>query len=134
MNGSIIFFIEKRIPEADLLALFNEELLAGVESLEYPNEVAAVFLQHLDYDVDFQQSAMLSWAAQGVAIDDIGLAQSLAARFSTKIILEPQNMSLPDGYDWCLVTEERQLYAVAVAELDDGLALRPDAPSVPLNS
>ncbi|MGE8294909.1 MAG: hypothetical protein ACN6PH_05145 [Pseudomonas sp.] len=39
-------------------------------------------------------------------------------------------MSLPDGYDWCLVTEDRQLYAVAVAERNDGLALRPDVPSV----
>lgn len=62
------------------------------------------------------------------------LAQNLAVRFSTKTILEPQHMSLLDGYDWCLVTEDRQLYAVAVAERDDGLALRLDVPSIQLGS
>ncbi|GEM_PF-1771483 len=62
------------------------------------------------------------------------LAQTLAASFATRILLEPQHMNLPGGYDWCLVTEDRQLYAVAVTELDDGLTLCPDVPSVQLSS
>jgi hypothetical protein len=134
MSRSINLFIEKLIPEALLLTRLNEVVSAGMESLNYRNEAAAGFLIHLEYDAGFRLSAMLCWAAETLAIDDIRLAQTLAASFSTRILLAPQHMNLPGGYDWCLVTEDQQLYAVAVTEQGDGLALRPDVPSVQLSS
>ena len=134
MSRSIALFIEKLIPEALLLTRLNEVVSAGVESLNYRNEAATGFLIHLEYDAGFRQSAMLCWAAETLVIDDIRLAQTLAASFSTRILLEPQHMNLPGGYDWCLVMEDRQIYAVAVTELDVGLALHPGVPSVQLSS
>lgn len=134
MSQFINFFIKKSTSEEEILSVLNSEIPEGAGSLDYPQEKSAVFLQYLDYDAEFQQSAGLSWASDKLEIDDIRLAQRLADRFSTEVLLEPQHLHLPNGYEWCLVKPDQQIYAVATIELDDGIGIRQGAPWIQLHT
>ncbi|MDH1263068.1 hypothetical protein [Pseudomonas sp. GD03944] len=124
MSKFISFFIRDHIPEDKVVALFNKAIPEGVESLDFPKAPSAIFLQYLEHDAEFQRSAGLSWASDELQIDEISLANKIAETFSTDVLLEPQALDLPKGYNWCLVTPDRRLYAVNTVDVDDGIALR----------
>lgn len=111
-----------------MLAVLNEVIGEGVESLDYPREGAAVFLQAFEHRAEFQQSVGLAWSSDDLRVDEISLAGTLAALFKAEVLLEPSTVALPSGYSWCLVTPDRQLYAVETVDVDDGIDLRQGAP------
>ncbi|HWV09260.1 MAG TPA: hypothetical protein VN156_06945 [Pseudomonas sp.] len=108
--------------------MLNEVIGEGVESLDYPREGAAVFLQAFEHRAEFQQSVGLAWSSDDLRVDEISLAGTLAALFKAEVLLEPSTVALPSGYSWCLVTPDRQLYAVETVDVDDGIDLRQGAP------
>nr|WP_100549315.1 MULTISPECIES: hypothetical protein [unclassified Pseudomonas] len=125
MSRSINLFIKRTVPEREIVTRLNREIPDGIESLEYPKERAAVFLQYADHEAEFQQSLGLSWASDELSLDDVQLAIHLANALSTDVLLEPKYLALPDGYTWCLATMNNQLYAVDTTDVEDGIALRP---------
>lgn len=125
MSRSINLFIKRTLPEREIVMRLNREIPGGVESLEYPKERAAVFLQYADHEAEFQQSLGLSWASEELSLDDVKLATQLANVLSTDVLLEPEHLALPDGYTWCLATMNKQLYAVDTIDVEDGIALKP---------
>lgn len=125
MSRSINLFIKRTVPEREIVTRLNREIPDGIESLEYPKARAAVFLQYADHEAEFQQSLGLSWASDELSLDDVQLAINLANTLSTDVLLEPERLILPDGYQWCLATMNNQLYAVDTIDVEDGIALRP---------
>ncbi|MFI8735581.1 hypothetical protein ACIGKM_06655 [Ectopseudomonas toyotomiensis] len=125
MSKSINLFIKKKVPEQQIITLLNQDIPEGVESLEYPQESAAFFLQYFNNESEFHQSLGLSWASDDLILDDVKLATYLANTLSTEVLLEPERLVLPDGYQWCLATMNNQLYAVDTIDVEDGIALRP---------
>lgn len=132
MSPFIYILIKQSVPEEQLIAILNDAIPEGVESLDYPRESATLFVQCLEHDAPFQQSAGLSWASGVLQLDDIWLAGVITKVFKTEVLLEPRTLSLPGGYKWCLVTQSQQLYAVETIDVDDGIALRHDAPRLPI--
>lgn len=128
MVRSIHLLLRRSIPEEKLLAVLNDAISEGAESLDYPKEDAAVFVQYLDHDAEFQQSSGLLWTLDALHLDDIAVAGMLADAFQTDALLQPLTMDLPSGYNWCLVTPGLHLYAVKTVDVDDGIALRHAAP------
>lgn len=132
MARSIHLLLRRRIPEEKLLAVLNDAIPEGAESLDYPKEDAAVFVQYLDHDAEFQQSLGLLWTLDTLYLDDIAVAGMLADTFQTDALLQPLTMDLPSGYHWCLVTPGLHLYAVKTVDVDDGIALRHGALRFPI--
>lgn len=127
MSKSIDLFIRSTVPEQQIITLLNQGIPDGVESLDYPREHAAIFLQYADHEAEFQQSLGLSWASDELSLDDVQLAIQLANALSTEVLLEPEHLALPDGYTWCLARMDKQLYAVDTIDVEDGIALKPYA-------
>ncbi|CAE6909445.1 conserved protein of unknown function [Ectopseudomonas oleovorans] len=127
MSKSIDLFIRNAVPEQQIITLLNQGIPDGVESLDYPREHAAIFLQYADHEAEFQQSLGLSWASDELSLDDVQLAIQLANALSTEVLLEPEHLALPDGYTWCLATMDKQLYAVDTIDVEDGIAVKPYA-------
>ncbi|WP_333983112.1 hypothetical protein [Ectopseudomonas khazarica] len=127
MSKSIDLFIRNAVPEQQIITLLNQGIPDGVESLDYPREHAAIFLQYADHEAEFQQSLGLSWASDELRLDDVQLAIQLASALSTEVLLEPEHLALPDGYTWCLATMDKQLYAVDTIDVEDGIAVKPYA-------
>lgn len=127
MSKSIDLFIRNAVPEQQIITLLNQGIPDGVESLDYPREHAAIFLQYADHEAEFQQSLGLSWASDELGLDDVQLAIQLANALSTEVLLEPEHLALPDGYTWCLATMDKQLYAVDTIDVEDGIAVKPYA-------
>ncbi|WFC61871.1 hypothetical protein EWH21_09075 [Pseudomonas sp. REST10] len=127
MSKSIDLFIRNAVPEQRIITLLNQGIPDGVESLDYPREHAAIFLQYADHEAEFQQSLGLSWASDELSLDDVQLAIQLANALSTEVLLEPEHLALPDGYTWCLATMDKQLYAVDTIDVEDGIAVKPYA-------
>ncbi|HIQ43406.1 MAG TPA: hypothetical protein EYH47_11745 [Pseudomonas oleovorans] len=127
MSKSIDLFIRSAVPEQQIITLLNQGIPDGVESLDYPREHAAIFLQYADHEAEFQQSLGLSWASDELRLDDVQLAIQLASALSTEVLLEPEHLALPDGYTWCLATMDKQLYAVDTIDVEDGIAVKPYA-------
>ncbi|MFI7865023.1 hypothetical protein [Ectopseudomonas khazarica] len=127
MSKSIDLFIRNAVPEQQIITLLNQGIPDGVESLDYPREHAAIFLQYADHEAEFQQSLGLSWASDELSLDDVQLAIQLASALSTEVLLEPEHLALPDGYTWCLATMDKQLYAVDTIDVEDGIAVKPYA-------
>ncbi|MEW6462871.1 hypothetical protein [Pseudomonas sp. BMW13] len=127
MSKSIDLFIRNAVPEQQIITLLNQGIPDGVESLDYPREHAAIFLQYADHEAEFQQSLGLSWASDELRLDDVQLAIQLANALSTEVLLEPEHLALPDGYTWCLATMDKQLYAVDTIDVEDGIAVKPYA-------
>ncbi|QTS88095.1 hypothetical protein JLK41_08015 [Ectopseudomonas khazarica] len=127
MSKSIDLFIRSAVPEQQIITLLNQGIPDGVESLDYPREHAAIFLQYADHEAEFQQSLGLSWASDELSLDDVQLAIQLASALSTEVLLEPEHLALPDGYTWCLATMDKQLYAVDTIDVEDGIAVKPYA-------
>lgn len=127
MSKSIDLFIRSAVPEQQIITLLNQGIPDGVESLDYPREHAAIFLQYADHEAEFQQSLGLSWASDELRLDDVQLAIQLANALSTEVLLEPEHLALPDGYTWCLATMDKQLYAVDTIDVEDGIAVKPYA-------
>ncbi|MFG0583603.1 hypothetical protein ACF8C1_10190 [Pseudomonas sp. zjy_9] len=127
MSKSIDLFIRSAVPEQQIITLLNQGIPDGVESLDYPREHAAIFLQYADHEAEFQQSLGLSWASDELSLDDVQLAIQLANALSTEVLLEPEHLALPDGYTWCLATMDKQLYAVDTIDVEDGIAVKPYA-------
>lgn len=74
------------------------------------------------------RAAGLSWASEALQLDDIWLAGVIAKVFKTEVLLEPRTLSLPSGYNGCLVSSHTQLHAVKTVEIADGIALHPNVP------
>lgn len=127
MSKSIDLFIRNAVPEQQIITLLNQGIPDGVESLDYPREHAAIFLQYADHEAEFQQSLGLSWASDELSLDDVQLAIQLASALSTEVLLEPEHLALPDDYTWCLATMDKQLYAVDTIDVEDGIAVKPYA-------
>ena len=127
MSRSINLFLKRTVPEREIVIRLNREIPDGVESLDYPREHAAIFLQYADHEAEFQQSLGLSWASDELSLDDVQLAIQLANALSTEVLLEPQHLALPDGYTWCPATMDKQLYAVDTIDVEDGIAVKPYA-------
>jgi hypothetical protein len=127
MSKSIDLFIRNAVPEQQIITLLNQGIPDGVESLDYPREHAAIFLQYADHEAEFQQSLGLSWASDELRLDDVQLAIQLASALSREVLLEPEHLALPDGYTWCLATMDKQLYAVDTIDVEDGIAVKPYA-------
>lgn len=89
MSKSIDLFIRSAVPELQIITLLNQGIPDGVESLDYPREHAAIFLQYADHEAEFQQSLGLSWASDELSLDDVQLAIQLANALSTEVLLEP---------------------------------------------
>lgn len=134
MSKSIDLFIRSAVPEQQIITLLNQGIPDGVESLDYPREHAAIFLQYADHEAEFQQSLGLSWASDELSLDDVQLAIQLASALSTEVLLEPEHLALPDGYTWCLATMDKQLYAVDTIDVEDGIAVKPYARKILLTA
>ncbi|MFH6598252.1 hypothetical protein ACEVAQ_05965 [Ectopseudomonas khazarica] len=134
MSKSIDLFIRSAVPELQIITLLNQGIPDGVESLDYPREHAAIFLQYADHEAEFQQSLGLSWASDELSLDDVQLAIQLANALSTEVLLEPEHLALPDGYTWCLATMDKQLYAVDTIDVEDGIAVKPYARKILLTA
>lgn len=134
MSKSIDLFIRNAVPEQQIITLLNQGIPDGVESLDYPREHAAIFLQYADHEAEFQQSLGLSWASDELSLDDVQLAIQLANALSTEVLLEPEHLALPDGYTWCLATMDKQLYAVDTIDVEDGIAVKPYARKILLTA
>ncbi|MBU1282118.1 MAG: hypothetical protein KJ884_01730 [Gammaproteobacteria bacterium] len=134
MSGSVDFFLKDKIPEASIVKFLNRMLAQGVESLDFPNEKAALFLQCFEYAEGFQQSAGLAWGLSDFELDEISVAGDLAKAFSTQVLFQPQSLSIPMGMEWCLVTSDGEVYAVNVLELSDGVDLSADGNQIRLAS
>lgn len=134
MSKSIDLFIRSAVPEQQIITLLNQGIPDGVESLDYPREHAAIFLQYADHEAEFQQSLGLSWASDELRLDDVQLAIQLASALSTEVLLEPEHLALPDGYTWCLATMDKQLYAVDTIDVEDGIAVKPYARKILLTA
>lgn len=134
MSKSIDLFIRNAVPEQQIITLLNQGIPDGVESLDYPREHAAIFLQYADHEAEFQQSLGLSWASDELRLDDVQLAIQLASALSTEVLLEPEHLALPDGYTWCLATMDKQLYAVDTIDVEDGIAVKPYARKILLTA
>ena len=124
MSGAVDFFIQSPASEEALLAFFNQHIPQGVESLEHPNDQAALFLQCFEYGNGFCRSAGLAWGLPDVALDDMAIAAALAREFSTQVLLQPQTLQLPVGLEWCLVDSSGSFHAVNIVELEDGVEVR----------
>lgn len=133
MARSIDLLLRHRVTEDRLLAMLNDTIAEGVESLDFPREGAAVFLLHVEHEAEFRQSVGLLWASDNLHLDEISLAGRLAEAFETDVLWEPQTLNLPNGYGWCLVTPDLQLHAVDTVDVDEGIALRHGAPRLPIN-
>lgn len=127
MSGTVDFFIQSPTSEEALVAFFNQHIPQGVESLDCPNDKAALFLQFFEYDNGFSRSAGLAWGLPDVALDDMAIAAALAKEFSTQVLLQPQKLQLPVGFEWCMVDSIGSFHAVNIAELGDGVAVRGDS-------
>lgn len=134
MGGSVDLFLKDKTAEASIVKFFNRILAQGVESLDFPNEKAALFLQYFEYAEGFQQSAGLAWGLSDFELDDVSVAGDLAKEFSTQVLFQPLSLKLPVGMEWCLVTAEGELYAVNVVELNDGVDLSSDGNRIRLAS
>ncbi|AVO51551.1 hypothetical protein [Ectopseudomonas mendocina] len=134
MSKSINLFIKRKVSEAQIITLLNRYIPEGVESLEHPQDSAAFFLQYFDNESEFHQNLGLSWASDDLILDEVKLAMNLANELSTDVLLEPERLALPDGYQWCLATMNNQLYAVETIDVEDGIALRPHTPKVLLTT
>lgn len=134
MSGSVDFFLKDQIPESAIIELLNRKIFQGVESLDYPNEQAALFLQYFEYAEGFRQSASLAWGLSDFELDDVSVARNLAAGFSTQVLFQSQYLELPMGMEWCLATPDGALYAVAILELNDGVAVSENGNHIRLSS
>lgn len=134
MSGSVDFFIKDKISEGEVVSFLNRRITQGVESLDFPNEKAALFLQYFEYAEGFQQSVGLAWGLSDFELDDVSVAGDLAKEFSTQVLFQPLSLELPVGMEWCLVTAEGGLYAVNVLELNDGVDLSSDGTQIGLAS
>lgn len=134
MSGSVDFFLKDKVSEGEVVMLLNRRITQGVESLDFPNEKAALFLQYFEYAEGFQQSAGLAWGLSDFELDDVSVAGDLAKEFSTQVLFQPLSLRLPVGMEWCLVTSDGGLYAVNVLELSDGVDLSNDGNQIRLAS
>ena len=134
MSGSVDFFIKDKISEGEVVSFLNRRITQGVESLDFPNEKAALFLQYFEYTEGFQQSVGLAWGLSDFELDDVSVAGDLAKEFSTQVLFQPMFLKLPVGMEWCLVTSDGGLYAVSVLELNDGVDLSSDGTQIGLAS
>jgi hypothetical protein len=124
MSGAVDFFIQAPASEEALVAFFNQHIPQSVESLDCPNDKAAVFLQCFEYDNGFSRSAGLAWGLPDLALDDMAIAAALAREFSTQVLLQPQTLQLPAGLEWCLVDSNGSFHAVNIVELEDSVEVR----------
>ncbi len=124
MSGAVDFFIQSPASEEALLAFFNQHIPQGVESLDCPNDKAALFLQCFEYGNGFSRSVGLAWGLPDVAFDDMAIAAELAREFSTQVLFQPQTLQLPAGLEWCVVDSNGSVHAVNIVELEDGVAIR----------
>lgn len=134
MSGSVDFFLKDKVSEGEVVRFLNRRITQGVESLDFPNEKAALFLQYFEYAEGFQQSAGLAWGLSDFELDDVSVAGDLAKEFSTQVLFQPLSLRLPVGMEWCLVTSDGGLYAVNVLELSDGVDLSNDGNQIRLAS
>lgn len=134
MSGSVDLFLKDKIAEISIVKFLNRILAKNVESLDFPNEKAALFLQYFEYPEGFQQSVGLAWGLSDFELDDVLVAGDLAKEFSTQVLFQPLALTLPVGMEWCLVTAEGWLYAVNVLELNDGVDLSSDGTQIRLAS
>ena len=134
MSGSVDLFLKDKIAEVSIVKFLNRRITQGVESLEFPNEKAALFLQYFEYVEGFQQSVGLAWGLSDFELDDVSVAGDIAKEFSTQVLFQPLSLKLPVGMEWCLVTAEGGLYAVNVLELSDGVDLSRDGNQIRLAS
>lgn len=134
MSGSVDFFLKDKVPEGEVVKFLNRRIIQGVESLDFPNEKAALFLQYFEYAEGFQQSVGLAWGLSDFELDDVSVAGDLAKEFSTQVLFQPLSLELPVGMEWCLVTADGGLYAVNVLELNDGVTLSNDGNQIRLVS
>lgn len=134
MSGSVDFFLKDKVSEGEVVRFLDRRITQGVESLDFPNEKAALFLQYFEYAEGFQQSAGLAWGLSDFELDDVSVAGDLAKEFSTQVLFQPLSLRLPVGMEWCLVTSDGALYAVNVLELSDGVDLSNDGNQIRLAS
>lgn len=134
MSDSVDFFLKDKIAEGEVVKFLNRRITQGVESLDFPNEKAALFLQYFEYPEGFQQSVGLAWGLSDFELDDVSVAGDLAKEFSTQVLFQPLSLELPVGMEWCLVTAEGGLCAVNVLELNDGVDLSSDGTQIGLAS
>lgn len=134
MSGSVDFFLKDKVSEGEVVRFLDRRITQGVESLDFPNEKAALFLQYFEYAEGFQQSAGLAWGLSDFELDDVSVAGDLAKEFSTQVLFQPLSLRLPVGMEWCLVTSDGGLYAVNVLELSDGVDLSNDGNQIRLAS
>lgn len=134
MSGSVDLFLKDKIAEVSIVKFLNRRITQGVESLEFPNEKAALFLQYFECPKGFQQNIGLAWGLSDFELDEVSVAGDLAKEFSTQVLFQPLSLKLPVGMEWCLVTSDGELYAVSVLELSDGVTLSNDGTQIRLAS
>nr|WP_298109683.1 hypothetical protein [uncultured Pseudomonas sp.] len=134
MSGSVDLFLKDKIAEVSIVNFLNRIIARGVESLDFPNKKAALFLQYFEYAEGFQQSVGLAWGLSDFELDDVSVAGDLAKEFSTQVLFQPLSLKLPVDMEWCLVTSDGGLYAVNVLELSDGVTLSNDGTQIRLAS
>jgi hypothetical protein len=126
MSGSADFFIRTKAPEEKILSILNKYIALGVESIELPDDTAALFLQYLEYSEGFALNAGLAWGLDELELNEVQIACALAKELSTDVLFQPQKLALPEDMEWCLVKPEGNIYAVHIIELDDGIDVHPN--------
>lgn len=126
MSGSADFFIQAKAPEEKILNILNKHIDRGVESIELPDDTAALFLQYLEYSEGFALNAGLAWGLDEFELNEFKIARALAKELSTDVLFQPQKLALPEDMEWCLAKPEGNIYAVHIIELDDGIDVHPN--------
>lgn len=133
MTESVDLILKAELSEAELLAQLNQLLDAGVESADVPRDGARLFLMHFNHERGFATTCSLCWGDPQLQVDDLALARQLAARLDSDVLLQPRNLELPLGLQWCLVDPQGALSAVEIIELEDGVEVRRE-PRLPLKA
>lgn len=128
MGKSILLYIEKKIPERDVLNFLNNCLPYEVESASHRNEKARYLLLFIEYSEGFHTCLDLGWPDDDeLNIRDIEIATRLAVHFGTRVLFEPDAILMPNGLKWCMIDNEKLRYAVNIIEFEDGFTMNTDS-------
>lgn len=117
-ENSMQFFLDRAIPETQILNGINSLLNFQVETLDIPIENSDGFLQVTEYSEGFKLGCLISWPHEVKPnLETTGLGGLLAEKFQCEILCETNDA------EWYLVEPGSKTKKVVIRDLEDGIAL-----------
>jgi hypothetical protein len=124
INTMYSFLISDLLPETRLLSFFKECFNLVLESFNYPNSGADIYLQYTEYDGEIKLSINILWKnSLNNNTSEKNIAQNIAKFFNTKVLIELPESEIYEGREYIMYDENGERFVINLEEREEGIFL-----------